>query len=136
MTGVAPLRLRRAMRSTGESSPPASSAAGRGQVVSLPFAGDDTVLLEGLRAENAAAVGAFCDRFGGHVLRVLTRVLGSDSELEDLHHEVFLRALRGAAKVKDAASLPAWLTSIAVNVARTELKRRARRRWFTPLYGA
>ncbi len=123
------------MRSKDESPQAPSPPQRRGEVVSLPFGGDAAALLEGLRAGNAAALGAFCDRYGDHVLRVLTRVLGADSEIEDLHHEAFLRALRGVAKLEDAASLPAWLTSIAINVARTELKRRARRRWLTPLFG-
>jgi RNA polymerase sigma-70 factor (ECF subfamily) len=60
-------------------------------------------------------------------------MLGSDGEIEDLHHEVFARALLSVAKVREPSSLSAWLTTLAVNVARTELKRRARRRWLTPL---
>ncbi len=126
---------RHPMRPRKDAAGPASAsrAERRGEIVTLPFLGDDEALLEALRTGSAAAVGAFCDRFAEHVLRVLARMLGSDSELEDLHHEVFVRALRGAAKVKDATSFPAWLTSIAVNVARSELKRRARRRWLTPL---
>jgi RNA polymerase sigma-70 factor, ECF subfamily len=102
-------------------------------VFSLPFVGDDDALLAGMRARNPAAIAAFCDRFGSDVTRVLTRTLGGDSELEDLHHEVFLRALRAAGGVRDAALLLPWLTTVAINVARSELKRRARRRWFTPL---
>jgi RNA polymerase sigma-70 factor, ECF subfamily len=105
----------------------------RGSVISLPFSGDDRALLDGLRAKSPAAVAAFCDRYGDQVLRVLGRILGPDSELEDLHHEVFVRALRSVAGVHHAGSLSAWMSTVAVNVARTELKRRARRRWLTPL---
>jgi RNA polymerase sigma-70 factor (ECF subfamily) len=105
----------------------------RGAVVPLPFVGDEHALLDGIRNDSPAAIAAFCDRYGDQVMRVLARVMGPDGELEDLHHEVFLRALKSAPGVNDASSLSAWVTAIAVNVARTELKRRARRRWFTPL---
>jgi RNA polymerase sigma-70 factor, ECF subfamily len=105
------------------------------EVISLPFTGDERALLEGMRAGHTAAIFAFCDRYGALVARVLARMLGTDAELEDLHHEVFARALRAAPGVKEPGALGGWITTIAVNVARTELKRRARRRWLTPLWG-
>jgi len=96
-----------------------------------PFTGDDTALIHGLRAGNPSAIASLCDRYGGHALRVLARILGDDSELEDLHHDVLLRAIRSAGSVEQASSLKGWISIIAVNVARTTLKRRALRRWLT-----
>lgn len=115
-----------------ERKPPEAARLG-GAVIALPFVGDDRALLDGMARGHVAAIAAFCDRYGIHVLRLLTRLLGSDSEIEDLHHEVLLRALRAARTVKEPALLQAWLSALTVNVVRTELKRRARRRWFTPL---
>ena len=106
---------------------------GRGVVVSLPFVGNDEALLEGLREGHLGARAVFCDRHGERVLRVLARILGADDELMDLHQEVSLRALRSVAKVRSAGALSGWITTIAVNVARSELGRRRRRRWLTPL---
>lgn len=105
-----------------------------GSVVSLPFAGDDRALLEGIRDGHPAAMAAFCDRYGKLASRVLARIVGPDSELEDLHHDVFARAIRSIARLDAQAALSPWIITIAVNVARTELKRRARRRWLTPLW--
>jgi RNA polymerase sigma-70 factor, ECF subfamily len=109
-----------------------ASSAGAA-VVPLPFAGGDEELLDGIRAKSPIAVAALCDRYSAHVLRVLGRIVGADSELEDLHHEVFERALRSAAGVENANALAGWITIVSVNVARTELGRRARRRWLTLL---
>ena len=95
----------------------------------LPFAGDDEALVAGLRAESPVAVAAFVARYESHVRSVLVRILGDDPEVPDLHHDVFLRALRAARQIKDPGALAGWLSIIAVNVARTALKRRERARW-------
>lgn len=90
---------------------------------------DGTAVLEALRAKDPAAATALFDRYGEHVERVLARVLGVDSELQDLLHEVFVRALAGVSDVREAAMLKSWLTSIAVFTARDCIRRRSRRRW-------
>jgi RNA polymerase sigma-70 factor (ECF subfamily) len=97
----------------------------------VPFVGDDEALVAGLRARNSAAIASLNDRYGGHALRVLARILGDDDELEDLHHDVLVRAIRSAKQVEDASSLKAWISIVAVNVARSALKKRALRRWLT-----
>jgi len=90
---------------------------------------DGASLLEALRAGEEHAAAALFDRYGEHVERVLARILGIDSELEDLLHEVFARALAGVKDVRDGALLKGWLTSIAVYTARECIRRRGRRRW-------
>jgi RNA polymerase sigma-70 factor, ECF subfamily len=89
----------------------------------------EEALVEGLRARNADAIASFCERYSAHVLRVLGRLLGADRELPDLHHDVFVRALRAVHTVQDAGALKGWITTIAVNVARSVIQRRAARRW-------
>jgi RNA polymerase sigma-70 factor (ECF subfamily) len=76
-------------------------------------------------------MSALCDRYADHALRVLARILGEDSELLDLQQDVLLRVVRSAASIDDPSSLKGWITVIAVNVARTALKRRSLRRWLT-----
>jgi RNA polymerase sigma-70 factor (ECF subfamily) len=101
----------------------------RAVVRELPFAADDEALLERLQRREPPAMAALCDRYGCHVRRVLGRILGPVPEVADLHQEVFLRAIRHAHRLRDARSLSGWLSTIAVNVARTHLRRSARRRW-------
>lgn len=101
----------------------------RGVVRALPFLGDDAALVEGLRAGNPNACAALVDRFSDHVLRVLVRILGRHPDVEDLHHDVFVRALSAAHDVRDPSALKGWVTIIAVNLARTAIARRTRSRW-------
>ena len=54
-------------------------------------------------------------------------MLGSVHDAEDALQETLLRAWRGAAGLRDAASARAWLYAIATNVCRTELTRRSKR---------
>jgi RNA polymerase sigma-70 factor (ECF subfamily) len=95
----------------------------------LPFAGDDDALIAALRAGDRRAVAALIERHATHVLRVLARILGADAELPDLQHDVFVRALGSLEDVRDPSALKGWLSIIAVNTARTALKRRGLRRW-------
>ena len=116
-------------RTSSDPPEPATPLPRAGTVRALPFVGSDEALCEGLRAHQPAAVAALCDRYSRMVLRLLARVLGSDDELADLHHDVFVRAIRAAHTVRQPGSLQGWLGTIAVNVARARLKERARRRW-------
>jgi RNA polymerase sigma-70 factor (ECF subfamily) len=95
----------------------------------VSFLGDEEAWVRALAERQPAAVAAFYDRFAGRVLRVLARILGSDQDLSDVHHEAFVRALGSIASLKDPSRLTAWITSVAVLSARTCLQRRARRRW-------
>ena len=55
------------------------------------------------------------------------RMLGSVQDAEDALQETFIRAWRGVAGLRESESARAWLYSIATNVCRTELARRAKR---------
>jgi RNA polymerase sigma-70 factor (ECF subfamily) len=99
--------------------------------LAVPFVGDEAALVAGLRAKNPAAIAALYERHGAHARRVLVRILGADSELEDLHHDVLVRVIRHADGVESASSLQGWISIVAVNVARSALKRRSLRRFLT-----
>lgn len=100
-------------------------------VRALPFAGDDAALLEGIRAGHTAAAIALVDRYGPHIERVLCRVLGPDQELADVLHDVIAHALANIDRVREASSLKAWLTQVAVFSARGVIRRRRRRSWLS-----
>jgi RNA polymerase sigma-70 factor (ECF subfamily) len=92
----------------------------------------DERLVRGLRAQEPWAAAALVDRHGGHVRRVLLRVLGGDdAEHADLLQEVLVHAWRGIGQLQQAASLKAWLTHVAVFTARGAIRRRRRRRWLS-----
>jgi RNA polymerase sigma-70 factor (ECF subfamily) len=106
-------------------SPPSRAVVVR----TLPFVGDDAAMVAAMRAGNRAAIAAFYDRHHAHVLRTLTRVLGPERELSDLHHDVLVSALGSLDELRDPAALRPWLTSIAVFTARTRILRRKRGWW-------
>lgn len=90
---------------------------------------DDADLLVSLRRGDPGATAALYDRYARHVIRVLARVMGQDPDLDDLLHEVFVRALEGVHQVRDGERLRGWLTSVAVFTARGAIRYRSRRRW-------
>ncbi|HEY3233483.1 MAG TPA: sigma-70 family RNA polymerase sigma factor [Polyangiaceae bacterium] len=111
----------------------ASKSSIRGQaapekVIRLPLPDDDAALVDALRAGRPDARAALFDRNAPHVRRVLLRVLGADSEISDLLHELFLEALERIHQLKNKAALKQWLTGMAVYKARSLIRKRARRR--------
>lgn len=106
-----------------------AAAAKLGVVRALPFTGDDASLVTAMRAGHPGATTALFDRYGGHVRAVLARLIGLDTELADLLHDVFIAALDKIDQLQDPAQLKAWLTSIAVFTARGTIRKRARWRW-------
>jgi RNA polymerase sigma-70 factor (ECF subfamily) len=93
------------------------------------FQGDDAALVRAFRQGDKAARAEFYDRYADHVHRVLYRLLGFQSDLADLHHDVFVRALGSLPRLFDPSALKGWLTMIAVHVARSSIAKRRRGRW-------
>jgi RNA polymerase sigma-70 factor (ECF subfamily) len=65
------------------------------------------------------------------VNKLLWTLLGPDSERDDLAHEIFVRILQNAHKVRDPARLQAWAARLVVNAVKNEFRRRKLRRWFS-----
>jgi RNA polymerase sigma-70 factor (ECF subfamily) len=55
--------------------------------------------------------------------------MGPDPEIEDVVHDVFLRALESMPRLREPAALRGWLFGIAVRVVRIRMQRRSRQRW-------
>lgn len=83
------------------------------------------VLAEG-RATPEEALHA---RLAPAINRLLWTFLGADSERDDLAHDIFVRILRGASKVRDAEKLEPWAVRVAMNCIKNEFRRRKFRRW-------
>jgi RNA polymerase sigma-70 factor (ECF subfamily) len=63
-------------------------------------------------------------RYSPYVARVALRLLGNDSEVDDLVQDVFLEAHRGLAGLREAGALGGWLARICVRRATRRLRRR------------
>ena len=94
----------------------------------LPAPESDELLVLSLRARHPDAGTLLFDRYAPHVRRVLVRVMGPDSEILDLVHDVFVTALESVNRLVDPKALRAWLTQIAVFTARARIRRRVRGR--------
>jgi RNA polymerase sigma-70 factor (ECF subfamily) len=94
----------------------------------LPAPESDELLVFALRARHPDAGTQLFDRYAPHVRRVLVRVMGPDSEILDLVHDVFVTALESVHRLLDPKALRAWLTQIAVFTARARIRRRVRGR--------
>jgi RNA polymerase sigma-70 factor (ECF subfamily) len=62
-------------------------------------------------------------RYSPYVARVGMRLLGSESELDDLVQEVFIEAHRGLPGVREPAAVRGWLARICVRRAVRRLRR-------------
>lgn len=104
--------------------------SGIADVVRPPtFVGSDAALLDALREGRSGAAAALYDRFASYVYGLLLSLLGSDPEVRDLQQEVFLQALQRIETIREADRLKAWLGSVAVNSARSLIRKRSRWRW-------
>jgi RNA polymerase sigma-70 factor (ECF subfamily) len=63
-------------------------------------------------------------RYSPYVARVALRLLGNDSEVDDLVQDVFLEAYRGLSTLREAGALGGWLARICVRRATRRLRRR------------
>jgi RNA polymerase sigma-70 factor (ECF subfamily) len=90
---------------------------------------DDAALVQEILDGRPGASAELFDRYGAHLQRVLARVFGQDPELADLLNEVFVQVFKDLHKLSDPSALKAWMTSIAVFVARGRIRKRKRQRW-------
>ncbi len=88
-------------------------------------------LIRAAASGNADAAAILWDRHSPLVRRLLRRMIGADdADIEDLLHESFLKAFRALDRLREHGNLRAYIYSIATNVARDELRRRKRWRFF------
>jgi len=89
----------------------------------------DASLLRGLLRGERASQAEFFDLYAHAVETLLLRILGPDSELEDLMQESFLQALKSVHRYRgDAGGLWPWLRAVTVRTAYKRLRRRSVRR--------
>jgi RNA polymerase sigma-70 factor (ECF subfamily) len=93
----------------------------------------DAALLDGLRRRDAAAARELYTRFSPDVNRVVWKLLGGDSEHNDLVHDVFVIAWSEIARGKRPRDLSGWMVGIAANRVRREIRKRGVRRRFAQL---
>lgn len=78
--------------------------------------GDEAALVERAASGDAAAFRALFQRHRGDVARLVYRMLGAPSDLEDVVQEVFVQVYRSLKDFRGQAKLSTWIHRVTVNV--------------------
>jgi len=89
----------------------------------------DAQLVTAILAGERNAASELWDRHSSMIRGLMRRMLGSQVDAEDAVQEVFLRFFRSVEKLQKLDAVRSYLIGIALHVARSEQRRRARRRW-------
>lgn len=84
----------------------------------------DDVLVERLKAGDQMAYAQLVDRFAGRIYRLALRMMGNETDAEDVLQETFLSAFRSIDRFEARSSLGTWLYRIASNAALMRLRRK------------
>ncbi len=90
----------------------------------------DSHLLGLAQRHGAGLAAAVYDRFGDEVNRLVWRLLGPDTEHDDVVHDALVQVLSGLASVRDPLALRRWVMSVTVNTVRGHIRRRRLHRVF------
>lgn len=81
---------------------------------------------------NRTAFGVLVRRYESVVASTVIGMLGHCDEADDVGQETFLRLYQSLHRFRGDSTLRTYVTRIAINLSINELKRRNRRRLFTP----
>lgn len=77
--------------------------------------------------EGAVDIGAWFDQHGAFLLRMVQRLTGLNSQVEDVVQDVFLIAHRRRHEIPPEINIRGWLYRVAVNLVRHQKRSFARR---------
>jgi RNA polymerase sigma-70 factor, ECF subfamily len=87
----------------------------------------DRELMARIAGADEAAFSALVERYGGRLLAVARRLLGSRADAEDAVQRALLQCYAGAASYRAQWAVSTWLYRILTNLCVDELRRRATR---------
>src|SRR3982751_4340098 len=93
---------------------------------------EDIRLMQLVAGGDTAAFEQLIERHQTLVAGTIARMLGSNSDVEDIAQQVFIRVWKSASRYVPRAKFTTWLLKITRNLVFNEL-RRAKRRSHTPL---
>lgn len=87
----------------------------------------DREVMARVAGRDEAAFSVLVERFGGRLLAVARRLLGSRADAEDAVQRALLQCYTGASSYQPQWAVSTWLYRILTNVCVDELRRRATR---------
>ncbi|MBN1349892.1 sigma-70 family RNA polymerase sigma factor [candidate division KSB1 bacterium] len=91
----------------------------------------DEILIERFQHGDLYAFDLIVKRYKNQLLNFIYRFLGNQEEAEDLVQETFLRVYKNRKAYRKVAKFSTWIYTIAGNLAKTELRKRRRRKIFS-----
>ncbi len=91
----------------------------------------DEVLIARFQQGDVQAFDVLVRRYKDQLLNYVYRFVGSRVDAEDIVQETFLRVFKNKHYYKEIAKFSTWVYTIAGNLAKTELRRRKRRKVFS-----
>lgn len=88
---------------------------------------DEATLIAQLRAGDETAFEQVVRAYGGRLLAVARRIVGSEEDARDVVQDAFLNAFRSLDRFEGNAKLSTWLHRIVVNAALMKLRTRKRK---------
>jgi RNA polymerase sigma-70 factor (ECF subfamily) len=88
---------------------------------------DEASLVAQLRAGDEAAFEQVVRSYGGRLLAVARRIVGSEEDARDAVQDAFMNAFKSLDRFEGNAKLSTWLHRIVVNAALMRLRTRKRR---------
>jgi RNA polymerase sigma-70 factor (ECF subfamily) len=103
--------------------PRPSTAQAQGHVARSPSGPSDAALVVAARAREAWAREALFRRYAPLVNGLAYRLLGRDSDLDDLVQDCFVQALESLERLGDPQAFVAWLQAVVVRTASKRIRR-------------
>lgn len=88
---------------------------------------DESALIVRCQQQDHQAFGHLIDRYGGIVLNVIARMIGNQTDAQDVAQETFVSAFKSIATFRADSRFSTWLHRIAVNKAKDYLRTQGRR---------
>ena len=88
---------------------------------------DEATLIAQLRAGDEAAFEQVVRQYGGRLLAVARRIVGTEEDARDVVQDAFMNAFKNLDRFEGNAKLSTWLHRIAVNAALMKLRTRKRK---------
>ena len=88
-------------------------------------------IIDGLTRDNGchdAAAEALHAKYSRRIIRWVWRLLGNDSEHDDVVQQVFLNIIKNLTTIKNVDALDSWIDSVTIITVRDEIRKR-KRRW-------
>src|SRR5213595_355923 len=87
---------------------------------------EDVRLMQLVGSGDTAAFEELIERHQALVIGTIGRMLGSNSDVEDIAQQVFIRVWKGASRYRPTAKFTTWLLTITRNLVFNEARRRKR----------